>query len=357
MSIDSKKVRGKYQYRYHFRAKDENGQPKQYASKWYNTAAEARKAEKEFREILARRLSNHTFEKIANEYIEASAEKNVKKTTDQKRYILKTYYKDIAHLSIEEITPKMVKDCLARHPLLNTQATTTKNRVRTFANSVFRYAELYYDLPTNPMHGVPTYTKTTAERLQEMTIYTKEQFEQFIAQVPDERMEYKALFYVIYWTGMRLNEANSLTFNDVTPKKIHLYRQYVDGEFRTLKTIGSTRDIAIDPTTYAYIQAMREKWSCYDGFSNTWFIFGGFHQLAEMTITRVKNRAVKQAGLPPVRIHDFRHSHASNLIEAGVNIYKISKRLGHSSISITLDRYGHLIDTEGDEIIEAIKTM
>ena len=86
-----------------------------------------------------------------------------------------------------------------------------------------------------------------------------------------------------------------------------------------------------------------------------WFIFGGYNQFNQTTVTRIKNEACAKANLKQIRIHDFRHSHASNLIEAGVNMYKISKRLGHSSVTITMDRYGHLIDQDGDEILDAMR--
>ena len=71
------------------------------------------------------------------------------------------------------------------------------------------------------------------------------------------------------------------------------------------------------------------------------------------------NSALKngEAGVPEFNIHALRHSHASNLIEAGVNMYKISKRLGHSSIRTTMDIYGHLIDTEEDEVLNAISNF
>ena len=53
----------------------------------------------------------------------------------------------------------------------------------------------------------------------------------------------------------------------------------------------------------------------------------------------------------------MRHSHVSMLIDQGVNIYKISKRLGHSSIRMTLDRYGHLLDRDETEILDAIDNI
>jgi len=47
--------------------------------------------------------------------------------------------------------------------------------------------------------------------------------------------------------------------------------------------------------------------------------------------------------LPSVSFHAFRHSHASMLIRAGVDVLTISRRLGHAQASVTLDRYGHLM--------------
>lgn len=53
--------------------------------------------------------------------------------------------------------------------------------------------------------------------------------------------------------------------------------------------------------------------------------------------------ALKAAGLPDIRIHDLRHSHASLLLAAGVNPKIVQERLGHSQISLTLDTYSHVI--------------
>ncbi len=51
----------------------------------------------------------------------------------------------------------------------------------------------------------------------------------------------------------------------------------------------------------------------------------------------------KAAGLPKIRLHDLRHTHASLALRAGVHPKVVSERLGHSSISITMDTYGHAI--------------
>ena len=58
---------------------------------------------------------------------------------------------------------------------------------------------------------------------------------------------------------------------------------------------------------------------------------------------------LKKAGLPKIRFHDLRHCFASLLIDQGENPKYIQTQLGHSSITITYDIYGHLMKTENPE--------
>ncbi|WP_170047484.1 tyrosine-type recombinase/integrase, partial [Couchioplanes caeruleus] len=64
-----------------------------------------------------------------------------------------------------------------------------------------------------------------------------------------------------------------------------------------------------------------------------------------------------QRGLPEVPLHHMRHGAASLHIQAGVDIAVISKRLGHSGISLTSDTYGHLIETVDKTAAEAAATV
>jgi Phage integrase family len=61
---------------------------------------------------------------------------------------------------------------------------------------------------------------------------------------------------------------------------------------------------------------------------------------------------VNRAGLAPLRIHDLRHSAASVAIEAGAHPKQIQALLGHSSITTTLDRYGHLLPGMDEALAE-----
>ncbi|KXK63400.1 hypothetical protein AWW66_03540 [Micromonospora rosaria] len=67
-------------------------------------------------------------------------------------------------------------------------------------------------------------------------------------------------------------------------------------------------------------------------------------------------RAVKEAGLDGLRIHDLRHTHAAWLISAGVPLTAIQRRLGHASIAVTSDRYGHLMPEVDEGILRTLNS-
>ena len=68
---------------------------------------------------------------------------------------------------------------------------------------------------------------------------------------------------------------------------------------------------------------------------------------------------LKKAGLPEIRFHDLRHTAASLMLNHGIPVIVVSRRLGHAKASITLDVYGHLIPSmqaEAAELIDALIT-
>jgi len=71
-------------------------------------------------------------------------------------------------------------------------------------------------------------------------------------------------------------------------------------------------------------------------------------------ITNSWRRAVKSRGLPRITFHSLRHSHASALIAAGIDVVTVSKRLGHASPALTLGVYSHLFENKDDQAAAAI---
>jgi integrase len=68
-------------------------------------------------------------------------------------------------------------------------------------------------------------------------------------------------------------------------------------------------------------------------------------------------RLVASTGVPVIRLHDLRHTHASHLLAAGVNVKVVSERLGHASVSFTLDTYGHVMPGQQAEAAAAVAAL
>jgi integrase len=75
---------------------------------------------------------------------------------------------------------------------------------------------------------------------------------------------------------------------------------------------------------------------------------GSFHAPGDRFTDWFQER-VKGAGLPRIRLHDLRHTHATLALQAGIHPKVVSERLGHSNISITLDTYSHAIPAMQEE--------
>ena len=245
------------------------------------------------------------------------------------------------------------------------KSTGYKNDILGAFKGAFKHAEIYYHLRENPAVYLKRFHKTREEKLRrksrDMNIWTVDEFQKFIACVEDKTFE--ALFITLFYTGMRKGEALALTWNDLhdhmisvdksLSRKTDLESSY---EVKDPETVSSIRDIKLNDGLYQYLLNFKEIQMNKSGFSEDWYMFGTSIPLAENTLTRVKDRAICKAGVKRIHIHDFRHSHASNLIADGVNIVAVSKRLGHTDVSMTLSIYTHLLEKNEDELIDNIES-
>ncbi len=126
-------------------------------------------------------------------------------------------------------------------------------------------------------------------------------------------------------------------------KRIYVQRSLWKGQFQTPKSKCSIRKIDIPEML---IQELK-KWKLACPISEHDLVFPspeGKLSQHDNVVKRYFNRALRQAGLRQVSFHSLRHSNASMRIYAGQNIKYIQTQMGHSSINITLDIYGHLFN-------------
>lgn len=205
------------------------------------------------------------------------------------------------------------------------------------------YAVAHYHLPANPCRAAGSIGKSKAD---EMNIWTQAQYEQFSNAI--QKSSVKLAFDVLFYTGMRSGELLALTPADILPsKRININKNYakVNGEeiFLTPKTPKAKRCISIPDFLYNDI---REYISKLYGIGKGDRIFYFTKSALDKEIKRVAVRV----GLPPIRVHDLRHSHASMLIEMGFAPLEIANRLGHESVKTTLDTYSHLYPDKDQEL-------
>lgn len=68
-------------------------------------------------------------------------------------------------------------------------------------------------------------------------------------------------------------------------------------------------------------------------------------------------RALRETGLPKIRVHDLRHTAASALLQAGVHPKVVQDMLGHSSITTTMDTYSHVMPTIHDDAVRRLDSI
>lgn len=95
----------------------------------------------------------------------------------------------------------------------------------------------------------------------------------------------------------------------------------------------------------------------YYGFRESWYVCDNIDQLSATTLLDRKTKNAFMARVKDIRIHDFRHSCASLLIDSGANITLVAKYLGHPKIEETLNTYTHLYKNALTDITSLIDDM
>jgi integrase len=188
----------------------------------------------------------------------------------------------------------------------------------------------------------------------EMRTWTAAELRSFIDGVADHRLA--AAWFLAATTGMRRGEVLGLRWQDVDLEHGRLaVRQTVlsiayELVMGTPKTARGRRSIALDQRTVGALRSHRqrqdaEKVTIGAGYRDADFVFARpdgapthpdyFSQAFDRIVTRL--------GLPKIRLHDLRHSHATLGLAAGVPPKVMSDRLGHSTVSFTQDVYMHAI--------------
>ena len=199
------------------------------------------------------------------------------------------------------------------------------------------YCVNYLNFPCNYLKDIGKFRKKN--EVKKIDFYSLKEFNKFIKCVDNK--VYKQFFTFMFYTGTRPGETFALQFKDIKGDYISINKTLTSHngrEFDDPKSFSSVRMIKLDKKLKKDILDLKKQ---YNGWNEDYFIFGGSKPLAPTTVNRYKLYACKKANLRPITLHQFRHSHATLLVNNNILINEVSRRLGHSDVSITLNTYVH----------------
>jgi len=168
--------------------------------------------------------------------------------------------------------------------------------------------------------------------------------------------EYFAQFRLAAMTGLRRGELCALRWPalDLETGRLRVSRALLCVHGRLVesepKTARGRRVLDLDAVTIAMLRdhrkaQVKERLLVGPGYQDYGYVFArpdGTPWNPER-ISSAFDRLVIATGLPRIRLHDLRHTHATHLLAAGTNVRVASERLGHASVAFTLDVYAHAL--------------
>lgn len=363
MSIKKKQLKTGIKYAFTLRYTDIYGDTKQYTSKGYDTKKEAELEEAKFRiKVEENKIttSNITFKQIFIEYLEY-IKKDIKPQSLKKVENQCKIFQPLDNTKINDFNIQAYKK-IQLYLNQKEYSVEYKNKLLGLLKRIIKYSHKYHNTNDYMLNYIENY-KRVNEIKREMEFFTYEEFKKFISVV--DEFNYKTFFETLYYLGLRQGECCALTWDDIdfNKKEVSINKTLttkLKGQLYTLsspKTANSNRTLPIPLKLLKSYEKLLKQAKTKKYFKTSWFIFGDELPFRETTIQVRKNKYCKLSGVKQIRIHDFRHSCASFLIQHGASIVLVSKYLGHSKISTTLDTYTHLYKNELLEVSKMIDTL
>ncbi len=164
-------------------------------------------------------------------------------------------------------------------------------------------------------------------------------------------------------TGLRQGELLALQWEDVNfaGRFLEVRRNFTHGEMTTPKS-GESRRVDLSPELTATLETLQLDWqfeAAARGWKEVppWVFCNEQRQPLNQNRIRLKFfRLLKDAGVRQVRFYDLRHSFASLLLQNGESPVYVKDQMGHSSIQVTVDLYGHLIPGRNKQAVDHLDT-
>jgi integrase len=206
-------------------------------------------------------------------------------------------------------------------------------------------------------------------RRQEMRVLDADQAKLLLKAAEGDRLE--ALYHLAITTGLRQGELLGLRWSDLNWQtgRLHVQRQVqrITGQglvFSEPKSDAGRRLVKLGSAVLDKLRAHRDRQEQERLFAgerwqenNLIFPSAFGTPMDPRNLSRQFKHLPKRAGLPDIRFHDLRHTAATLMFQQGVHPKIVQERLGHSSISITLDTYSHVLPSLQEDAADKLDTL
>jgi len=189
-----------------------------------------------------------------------------------------------------------------------------------------------------------------------MNTLSQADISKFLEAAKDDPTFY-VLFCTLLYTGLRRGELLALRWRncDLDLSELHVVEtayKLSNGDYiiKEPKTIHSRRRVSLPPSLSLLLRQYRADQEVFSKalgrqITDDDFVFSKYDgsPLNPNHVTRTFGRIISESGLPHLRLHDLRHTHATLMLKAGIHPKIVSERLGHANINITLDTYSHVL--------------
>ncbi len=227
-----------------------------------------------------------------------------------------------------------------------------RNNIHRILSSMLTNAVYWQLIPENPIKRVrpPKQEKHVAR------FYTEQETVKMLSCLENEEMKYKVAVYIAIFTGMRRGEILGLEWGDIDfdKRQIHLERTSVytetNGVIEKDTKTHVARTVSIPEELCELLKRYRKHWleqkfklgSLWKGTDRLMIQWDG-KPMFPATLSHWFKKFLKKNGLPEITFHELRHTSATLLINLGIDVATVAKRLGHAQNSTTLNFYTHAI--------------
>lgn len=364
---------GRQQYRVRINYTDSLGKRRQIDRVAYGSA-EAKLLEMQLKSEYGKGAvgtASVTVAELIDEYIEIKKSEVRQTSLAKSERVLRKYIEPtLSTYKLDKLTNKVLQEWKNTIAATDYSITTKKNIYGEF-RAMLNFAVKMGYIARNNLVTLGNFREAYFEKPQDkLRYYTSEQFLKYIRAAKSEAKRknslidwgYYVFFVIAYYTGMRKGEINALKWSDIDGDVVHVRRSIAQklkgGDVETPpKNKSSYRDLQAPQPLLDILNEHKERYQQIEGFNDDFRICGGEICLRDTSIENHNQTFAELAGLPHIRIHDFRHSHASLLANNGINIQEIARRLGHSKIEMTWNNYSHLYPKEEERAVNLLNNI